>query len=163
MHISTSKVHINSLKCTYSVSTLMVHISKWAWQWIKIFFSWQRTTCQPTLTEPETVPREHVSFVLCVLCARAPSPGLLWPAVPEQGSGKGLMPSEPTPPCTVTLNGHSVNPLKVHSPAAVDVPRAGGQEEQDEERTQKRKREKEKREGVWEELENRSTRARKQD
>lgn len=105
-----------------------------------IFFMTTTTFITPKLTEPETVPREHVFFVLCVLCARAPSPGLLWPAVPEQGSGKGLMPSEPTPPCTVTLNGHSVNPLKVHSPAAADVPRAGGQEEQDEERTQKRKR-----------------------
>lgn len=74
---------------------------------------------------------------------RAPSPGLLRSAVPEQGSGEGLMPSETTPPCTVTLNGHSVNPLKVHPPAAVDGPRergAGGEEEQDEDKKQKRKR-----------------------
>lgn len=56
---------------------------------------------------------------LCVVCVRAPSPGLQWPAVPEQGSGERLMSSEPTSPCTVTLNGHSVNPLKVHPPAAV--------------------------------------------
>lgn len=74
------------------------------------------------------------------------------------------MPSETVPPCTVTLNGHSVNPLKVHPPAAVDGPRErreGGEEEQDEDKKQKRKREKEKSEG--EELENRSTRAREQD
>lgn len=86
------------------------------------------------------MPCDHVSFALCVLCVRAPSPGLLRPAVPEQGSGEGLMPSETVPPCTVTLNGHSVNTLKVHPPAAVDVPRAGGEEEQGEERKQKTKR-----------------------
>lgn len=80
---------------------------------------------------------------MCGLCVRAPSPGLLHSSVPEQGSGEGLMPSETVPPCTVTLNGHSVNPLKVHPPAAVDGPRgwrAGGEEEQDEEKKQKRKR-----------------------
>lgn len=52
------------------------------------------------------------------------------------------MPSETVPPCTLTLNWHSVNPLKVHPPAAVDGPRergVGGEEEQDEDKKQKKK------------------------
>ncbi len=84
----------------------------------------------------DTGPREQVP------CVRARSSGLLRAAVPEQGSGEGLMPSETVPPCTLTLNWHSVNPLKVHPPAAVDGPRER-EEEQDEDKKQKKKRSKE--------------------
>lgn len=87
---------------------------------------------------------------------RAPSPGLPWPAVPEQGSGERLMPSEPAPPCAVTLNGHSVNPLKVHPPAAV----ARHKETESRSRREKDKKNRVKRVSR---TGNKSTRARKQD
>lgn len=52
------------------------------------------------------------------------------------------MPSETVAPCPVTLNGHCVNPLKVHPPAAV-----GGAERRRTKQEKVRTREKEKSEG----------------
>ncbi len=100
------------------------------------------TTVTLKLIEREMVQCQWTGSLVCVLCVRARSSGLLRSAVPEQGSGEGLMPSETVPPSTLTLNWHSVNPLKVHPPAAVDGPRER-EEEQDEDKKQKKKRSKE--------------------
>lgn len=49
------------------------------------------------------------------------------------------MPSETVAPCPVTLNGHSVNPLKVHPPAAVGGAKRTSRKKQEKVRTREDK------------------------